>query len=75
MWQFGAEMLTSEIPLKEAETMDIYFTDAGEVPSAVYHYNTATRSETRVYTRPEKRLYSFLFAPWDPEKLYFVNAN
>ncbi len=53
---------------------DIYFCDAGETRGSVYH-RPAAGPETKIYTRPSNRIYSFLFAPWDADRLYFVNAN
>ena len=52
---------------------EIYFADAGEVPGSVYRHKAGI--DTKIYTKPSGRIYSFLFAPWDPDKLYFVNAN
>jgi len=57
-----------------SRSADLYFCDANEVNGSVYHRST-TGMETRVYTRPVGRIYSFLFAPWDADKLYFVDAN
>ncbi len=54
--------------------IDIYFCDGGETKGSVYH-RPAVGPEVKIYTRPAGRIYSFLFAPWDADKLYFVNAN
>jgi len=51
---------------------EIYFCDGGETRGAVYKY---TGVETQVYQRPRDRIYSFCFAPWDRNRLYFVNSN
>ncbi len=51
---------------------EIYFCDGGETKGAVYRY---TGVETRLYQRPADRIYSFCFAPWDRNRLYFVDAN
>jgi len=61
-------------PLPPGRGIDIYFCDANEEKGSVYH-RSATGVETKVYTRPAGRIYSFLFAPWDADKLYFVDAN
>jgi len=53
---------------------ELYFCDAGEVPGSVYR-RPAVGPETKIYTRPSGAIYAFLFAPWDADKLYFVNAN
>ncbi len=58
---------TGPIPSNE-----IYFCDGGETKGAVYRY---TGVETKVYQRPANRIYSFCFAPWDRNRLYFVDAN
>jgi hypothetical protein len=55
--------------------LDIYFADAKESLGSVYHYNTTSGIEETVYTRPSGNLYSFMFHPAIPEKLYYVNAN
>jgi hypothetical protein len=51
---------------------EIYFCDGGETKGAVYKY---TGIESKVYQRPANRIYSFCFAPWDRNRLYFVDAN
>jgi hypothetical protein len=58
-----------------AEWTSIYFSDSTESPGSVYEYRQGTRSKTAIFTRASDRLYSFAFAPWDPDRLYFVNAN
>lgn len=55
--------------------LKIYFADMAQPSGAVYCYDPATHAETTVYARPSGRLYTFLFAPWAPDNLYFVNAN
>ncbi|WP_175265820.1 hypothetical protein [Methanothrix thermoacetophila] len=51
--------------------LDLYYTDAKESPGSVYHAGTPHPH----YTRRSGNIYSFLFHPGVPEKLYFVNAN
>ncbi|MFC1760584.1 hypothetical protein ACFL6U_00715 [Planctomycetota bacterium] len=69
----GQELVIDDI-CPEAESDEIYFADGGESTGSVYFYDPAV-GETAIYTRPDDRLYSFCFSPWDPNKLYFVNAN
>jgi len=70
IWGFLSEF---ELAGPIVSGIDIYFADGGEGTGSVYHYNGSTASA--IFTRPSNRLYSFLFAPWDTTKLYFVNAN
>lgn len=77
----GAVIGTSEIweflvpwVVRPGRAVDLYLCDGGELTGAVYH-RPAIGPETKVYQRPSGRLYSFLFAPWDADKLYFVNSN
>jgi hypothetical protein len=70
---WGFEMsLAGGIP---GRGVDIYFADARETPSSVYHHRVLPPGDIVVYTRPSSNLYSFLLAPWAANKLYFVNAN
>ncbi|MGY4706663.1 hypothetical protein ACVNPS_02775 [Candidatus Bipolaricaulota sp. J31] len=62
------------IPLYPLRTT-IYFAVASERPGSVYSLNLLTGSVSVLYTRPSGRLYSFIFHPEIPEKLYYVNAN
>jgi hypothetical protein len=63
----------------------IYFTDGGELPSSIYHYNIMSGVESTIYTAegvydpveqiyvtPPKRISSFAFNPEAPWKLYYV---
>jgi len=61
-------------PSPPGHGIDIYFCDANEARGSVCH-RPAVGLETKVYTRPAGRIYTFLFAPWDADKLYFVDAN
>jgi len=70
IWTF---MMPAPIPPPGPKT-ELYFCDAGEVPGSVYRRPTVG-PETKIYTRPSGRIYAFLLAPWDADKLYFVNAN
>ncbi|MHC4352491.1 MAG: WD40 repeat domain-containing protein [Planctomycetota bacterium] len=53
----------------------IYFSDAMESPGSVYQYRADTGGKMAFYTRPSRSLHTFAFAPWDPDQLYYVNAN
>ncbi len=52
----------------------IYYADASKIPGSVYYANRST-SASIIYSRPSGRLYSFVFHPGVPEKLYYVDAN
>jgi hypothetical protein len=70
----GFELFIDDVcPIMEGTSL--YFSDSTQSPGSVYKYRADTRSKTAIYTRPSSRLYSFVFAPWDPNRLYYVNAN
>lgn len=77
IWSFmigGFELFIDDVcPL--LDVTPIYFSDAMESPGSVYRYSPDTVSKIALYTRPHRRLYTFAFAPWDPDQLYYVNAN
>jgi hypothetical protein len=63
----------------------IYFTDGGECPGSIYHYNITSGVESAIYTAegvydpvegiyvtPPKSISSFTFNPEAPWKLYYV---
>ena len=52
----------------------IYFTDARENPGRVYS-SAASGSENIYFARPSGNIYTFAFHPYEPGKLYYVNAN
>ncbi len=70
IWEFS--VLPIIVP--PGHGIDIYFCDANETKGSVYH-RPAFGPEIKIYTRPSGRIYSFLFAPWDADKLYFLDAN
>ena len=51
---------------------EIYFSDCNENPGAVYEVR-AGKSE--LYRRPSGRVSAFAFAPWDPDRLFLLDAN
>jgi hypothetical protein len=70
----GFELFIDDVcPIMEGTSL--YFSDSTESPGPVYRYRADTRSKTAIYTRPSRRLYSFVLAPWDPNRLYYVNGN
>jgi hypothetical protein len=71
------DAVSSVLPpiLQPIKGVEIYFTDAYESQGSVYHYLPGTGSETIIYTRPSRQIYSFSFSPWDQNTLYYVNAN
>ncbi|MHC4188245.1 MAG: SMP-30/gluconolactonase/LRE family protein [Planctomycetota bacterium] len=70
----GFELFIDDV-CPSTEGTSIYFSDAMESPGSVYQYRADTGSKIALYTRPSRRLYTFAFAPWDPDQLYYVNAN
>jgi sugar lactone lactonase YvrE len=70
----GFELYIDDVcPIMEGTSL--YFSDSTENPGSVYRFRKDTMSKTAIFTRGSGRLYSFAFAPWDPNLLYFVNAN
>lgn len=70
-WVAGAAApLVAEPPLPF-----LYFADGSSQPGSVIRYDQTAGTETALYKRPAGRLSGFAFAPWDPNRLYFVNAN
>ena len=51
---------------------DLYFSECREEPGSVLR---AGGAQAALYTWPSGRIWSFTFAPWDPDLLYFVGAN
>jgi len=62
---------TNEYTNETTRALVLYYTDAKESPGSVYQAGTPHPH----YTRRSGNIYSFLFHPGVPEKLYFVNAN
>lgn len=75
---FGAEKKippsSSILPLTPISS-SLYFAVAAENPGSVYRFNVLTNDISVFYTRSRGQLYSFVFHPGIPEKLYYVNAN
>ena len=70
----GFELYIDDVcPIMEGTSL--YFSDSTRSPGSVYRFRRDTMSKTAIYTRPSGRLYSFVFAPWDQNQLYVVNAN
>jgi hypothetical protein len=70
----GYELLIDDVcPIMEGTSL--YFSDSTQSPGSVYRYRADTSSKTAIYTRPSRRLYSFVFAPGVPNRMYYVNAN
>jgi WD40 repeat protein len=70
----GFELYIDDVcPIMEGTSL--YFSDSTESTGSVYQFRADTGTKTAIYTRPSARLYSFVFAPWDPNQLFFVNAN
>lgn len=70
----GFELFLDDIcPIKKG--ISLYFSDSTESPGSVYSYYAPFGFKTKLYQRSSKRLYGFEFAPWDPNYLFFVNAN
>lgn len=68
-------IFTGEVPewvTREVEWTAIYFSDVTESPGSVYEFHKDTRRKTAIFTRAAGKLSGFAFAPWDPDRLYFV---
>lgn len=56
------------------ENTAIYFSDSTETPGSVYQYYRDTNTKKALYTRPSDNISSFIFAPWNPNQLYYISS-
>jgi hypothetical protein len=84
IWRFevgGQDLCIDDLEvLFESEALyplEIHFADGSMDPGKVYEFDESTGTTGVVYSRSgtHDSLDSFLFAPWNLDRLFFVNAN
>ena len=71
----GQPTLIKKPPVLTLGGVTLYFSDGQESPGSVYVVRTRLGLRMAAFTRVSGRVSAFAFAPWDPDRLFYLDAN